>query len=547
MYRDKRPVQTKKSVIDRASRYPILYPKMMEEPLSPLPFPRHLDRPAFVALLGVALGLVAFGSSSVLLWSGVLALFGLLLSGVYLLLGKTSFGFGALQTLRPLLPSFAVACFVGAAFGLFAAEHTRDRLLFPKETVLYGQRIEVLYPVAAHRSSPLQYAVVIRSEGREMEVLLRPRDGKKLENGYGVSFLGDLTLSALTDGTSYHRYLLSEGYWATGFFTPRTAPVRAENPPFGVRLQALRERVVQDFVRKSAPFLSPDEQGLVVALSLGDRSRLQKADRDDFTNAGLAHVMAVSGYHLGVIFFLLGALLKRLLWPHRMRAPRYALLATGLLLYTLLTGAATVTVRAFVMSTLILLGKALGRRTDAVQLMSLTLLLFLLFEPLSFLSVGLVLSLGAVWGILSFLPLFRRLFRPSFRVLGWFRDAFFVTLSAQVALLPLLFFYFSKLQLSVFWSNIPLVLLSAVLIPYGLFAVFLSPLLGGVVPGLLYLPLRAPASWMLGLTHFFGGGGNALTVQGDWSLFMVIAYYAALVIAQKLAVSLLNRRLSYPA
>ncbi|MDD7558796.1 MAG: ComEC/Rec2 family competence protein [Bacteroidales bacterium] len=519
----------------------------MEEPLSPLPFPRHLDRPAFVALLGVALGLVAFGSSSVLLWSGVLALSGLLLSGLYRLLAKTSSAAGALRVLRSSLPSFAVACFVGAAFGPFAAERTRDRLLFPDETLLCGQRIEILYPVSAHRSSPLQYAALIRQEGREMKVLLRPRDGKKLENGYGVSFLGDLTLSSLTDGTSYHRYLLSEGYWATGFFMPRTEPVRAADPPTGVRLQSLRESVVQDFVRKSAPFLSPDEQGLVVALSLGDRSRLQKADRDDFTNAGLAHIMAVSGYHLGVVFFLLGALLKRLLWPHRVRALRYTLLAIGLLLYTLLTGAATATVRALVMSTLILLGKTMGRRTDAVQLMSLTLLLFLLFEPLSFLSVGLVLSLGAVWGILSFLPLFQRLFRPSFRVLGWFRDAFFVTLSAQIALLPLLFFYFSKLQLSVFWSNIPLVLLSAVLIPYGLFAVFLSSLLGGVVPGLLYPPLGELASWMLGLTHFFGGDGNALTVQGDWSLFMVIAYYAALVIVQKLAVSLLNRRLSYPA
>ena len=518
---------------------------MLEEPLAPLHFPNYLERPAFVALIGCIPGILAFRTPFVLRWCLAFLILGALAFGLSYLLSRKLPPPKKLMVRPEHLKLLGVVFGIGAAYGWYAAERGHTALTFQKEMSLKGQKAEVLYPVAAHASSPVQYTVRTEIDGEKVTLLLRPEDGKRLPMEYAADFTADLKLRSIETPTSYNRYLLSEGYTATGYFVPTSDLKQTSRPAISSRLQAFRERIVLSFLSRSDGLLSESESGLIFALSLGDRSRLPKNERDDFTNSGLAHVMAVSGYHLGIIYALLGLLLNRLLWCRRFRSLRYFLLFLGVFLYTLLTGASTATVRALVMTGVLLFARIIGRRTDVTQVLSLTMLIFLVANPFSYLSVGLLLSLSAVWGILTFLPLFQRMLTPSLKLLKLFRDAFFVTVSAQMGLFPLLFLFFQKLQLSLLWSNIPVVLLSALLIPFGFLLVLLTPLIGGLIPDFVYLASGKLAEWILGTIRYFGTPEMSLTIRGDWDGVQVWLVYGILFGLYYLWVSALNRKLSY--
>lgn len=519
---------------------------MKNEPLPPLIEPSYSDRPAFVALLGCGLGVFAFSTQNVLFWSLILLLAGILLfitsSHIHPFRCK-----GIHYALSPILRTGALICLVGAMYGPYAAERTRETLTFPESLSLHNHKVIILYPVKTSASSPVKYASLVTMGGKEYRILLSLADGRRLSEEYGSQVFADLKLGTLATGRSYHRYLLSEGYDAHGCITPLSDPFPLTRTPLISRLRHWREKMFRSFSLYSSQWLTPSSQGLVAALSLGDRSRLSVSEKEDFTSAGVAHVMAVSGYHLGVVFFLVSWLAKSIFWSHRHRHLRYALLLIVLLLYTLLSGASTPTLRAFVMSALGITAVWLGRRADSIQFLSLTLLFFLILEPFSYLSTGLMLSVGAVWGIFAFLPIWQRLIRPSLRVLVFFRDAFFVTVSAQVALIPLLSFYFGKVSLSILWSNIPIVFLSGILIPYGLISIFLSPLLGPAIPWILYAPIGVLSETTTGMTRYFGRGELFPTITGEWSFLMVIVYYLLLVVVQKFSIRLVNRLSDYPA
>ena len=428
---------------------------------------------------------------------------------------------------------------VAAAFWLYTDARTLVARDFPERCELSRAVVDIHYPVSAHSESLTQYGATVQMDGQPVRVLLRS-DASGI--GYSTRAVADLELYRLRTDNSYHRYLLSEGYQAAG----RIAHLyRLDKKPYtslSEAMQELRAGLVANFERASAPCLNPEVRGMTYALSLGDRSHLPRSVKERFTDTGVAHVIAVSGYHLGIIYLFLSSLLALGLWRwhHRHhRHLRYALLFLGTLAYTLFTGASTATVRAFLMSSLILLAAALGRRTDKVQLLSLTVLIFLVVQPLSYLSVGLMLSVSAVWGILTFLPLFQKLITPSVRGLQLLRDAIFVSVSAQIGVLPFLFMFFGRANMSIVWSNIPLMYLSAVAIPYGLILVVMVGLFGAVPPFLLTIQ-----DWLVGsmirITRYFSLEAASLSAGGSMDVVQVILYYAIVVIFYRLVARQIN-------
>ena len=351
---------------------------------------------------------------------------------------------------------------------------------------------------------------------------------------------GDLDLVALLGDTlpgSYGRYLLGEGYVAQGYGQSLDTAGRART--IRCRLMEGRHHLISRFDSAVGDRLSAADKGLVYALCLGERLHLPRSVKSDFTSSGVAHVLAVSGYHLGIVFGLLSGLLGMLLPAYRHRRLRYLLIFLGLLVYTLLTGASTATMRAFVMSGIYLLAKLLGRRADPVQVLSLTLLFFLFLSPLSILSVGLLLSVSAVWGLMSFMPILLRLVNPSLRSLRFVWSSLAACISAQIGVLPFLFLFFGRAAGSMLWSAIPVVALSGLLIPVGLVALALPSL-----PGLPRL-LSLLSGGMRAVTETFGTPALSLTVTMQYDLVLVVLYYAIVLTARELFVRLYNRRTPY--
>lgn len=326
--------------------------------------------------------------------------------------------------------------------------------------------------------------------------------------------------------------------WAEGIFTKGTvqyfrAQEKTNTPPLQATLNRWRVRISEYFHKATHPHLTSVEQSLIYALILGDRRELPTLLKTDFTKAGGAHLLAVSGFHLSIIWALLSsfiAIRRNSLHAHAYRWIAAGILLLGLLLYTFITGANPATVRAWTMVTILTITKLLWQRMDSVQLLSLTLVLMALVNPFCWGSIGLILSGSAVWGILVLKPLLDLLYSPQNKLAQYLLSLVYVSIAAQVATLPWVIYYFGSFPLAGLLSAIPLTLLATIVILIGLGYLLLC---GIPVLAWLLSPFYKGACWLLlkSIEAFAQIGSIAVpnTEQAGTPLLIAL-YYAVLVI-----------------
>ena len=153
------------------------------------------------------------------------------------------------------------------------------------------------------------------------------------------------------------------------------------------------------------PFPSEDTAPLLKALLTGDRSGLPRDTVRIFRESGGAHLLALSGLHIGILYLLL----SKLLWPLGNSLParrvRYALILLSAGLFTLMTGASPSIVRAFLFIFLTETARITGRPRDPLRVLTTALLIQLVITPSSITSVGFQLSYLAMTGIFLLYPI----------------------------------------------------------------------------------------------------------------------------------------------
>ena len=141
----------------------------------------------------------------------------------------------------------------------------------------------------------------------------------------------------------------------------------------------------------------PEERGLLGALLLGYRNRLEPTLQRAFAVTGTMHVFAISGLHVGVVAALLGGVLRL---SGVSREKWVLVLVPALLFYTVITGTRASAVRASVMAACFALGPIVRRRSDPPSALALAALLILAAAPRQLVEPGFQLSFAVVAGIL---------------------------------------------------------------------------------------------------------------------------------------------------
>jgi competence protein ComEC len=237
-----------------------------------------------------------------------------------------------------------------------------------------------------------------------------------------------------------------------------------------------------------------EDADLAVAMLLGQRGAITQDDTVAFQRAGVAHIMAVSGLHVGILSAALLWLLERLRLRKKLQIPAVALF---LLLYCGVTGFSVSSLRAGVMVLLLVIARAYGRKTNPVTILSTALLIVLIINPLQWFSAGFVLSFTAVGGIALLYPRFlqgldrllpnvkvkkERFVRYRLqRFLQNGKQALAVTLAAELGvLLPIAVYYHHVYPYSLLF-NLVIVPMVGVLVPlYAVTALTLFiPWIGG--------------------------------------------------------------------
>lgn len=236
-------------------------------------------------------------------------------------------------------------------------------------------------------------------------------------------------------------------------------------------------RAMQDHV---AELFDGDEAAFLSAILTGDTSGLSEEARSDLSEAGLSHILAVSGMHCGFLMTLI------LLVTGRHRRRLLAALALPILVfYTILTGASPSVVRACIMVLFVLAAPLFQRDSDPPTTLSAALFLILLANPFAAASISLQLSFGAMAGLLWLTPRIQDLLlgeKSRGKVYRLLASSLSATVGAMVFTVPLCAVYFGSLVLISPVSNLLCLTASSAVFMLGLLAVLAS---------FLWLPLGA--------------------------------------------------------
>lgn len=215
-------------------------------------------------------------------------------------------------------------------------------------------------------------------------------------------------------------------------------------------------------------------QGLAEAMFLGEKRKLERAQREAFAAAGASHILAISGLHVGLIFTLLQWLLTPLLRLPQGERMRSGIILMVLLTYMVLTGAAPAVSRATLMLSLMLLLRMCYQRFDRLNLVAAAALIQMMADPGVVFEVGFQLSYAAVLGIVLMLPAFERQFdaRPGF--MSKLYGVIGVSLVATLATAPLVVWYFGQFPTYFLITNLLISLFASVLVMVGFLTVALS-------------------------------------------------------------------------
>jgi len=283
-----------------------------------------------------------------------------------------------------------------------------------------------------------------------------------------------------------------------------------------------------NFVRTGFP--NPENE-ILNAITIGDKGGIPLRIRNEFSKAGVAHILAISGLHVGAVaiafFFLIKWLLKRSEYILlRFQVPRLAagMTIAPIFLYTAIAAFSTSTVRAFIMISLYLLSIVIGKEEYRVNTLSAAALIILLWHPWSLFELSFQLSFAAVFGIL----LAHKFYPFKFSTLG---DKFYsmmkTTVAAILATLPLVANSFGILPLVSIPANLILVpLVEFVIVPISLIS-FLAFLISPYIAGLLIsLNIFFIEMLMFGVEMLLKIPYSSLTVPSmntvSWILFFVI-------------------------
>ena len=267
--------------------------------------------------------------------------------------------------------------------------------------------------------------------------------------------------------------------------------------------------------------LDKDEFAVGYALLTGNSSFMDRDVISSYRTAGVAHIFAVSGLHIGFLATALAFVLKKLKAKGMFKAVITTLV---LLFYSGVCGFSASSLRATVMCSVALFARAKGERYDTISATSFAMILILLCSPVQLFSVGFQLSFGVVLGINLLSKPIARLFKFLPKKLA---DGLGVVLSAQIVVIPIMLYAFKEFSIISIIANLIFVPIVSV--------IFTLTMLG-VILGLIFC---APVVTLF-LSNYSFKFINLCIAFFDQNFFMVggfsfggavIFYFASLIVA----------------
>ena len=391
-----------------------------------------------------------------------------------------------------------------------------------------------------------KYRIVQRSKKGEAKV------------GECVEMIGrimPLAKAVVPGGYQFDRKSYFAGLKGSGFAESRWFKIDCPNGGRHKTFSAYIADIRQKIVDRITALLPPDEAAITAAVIAGERSLIGQRLNEQYRDSGLAHFLSISGLHMsmlaGLMFFLVRFILAlfppvALQFDTKKIAAVMALAMS--LIYLLISGMEIPAQRAFIMTSVVLLGVLTDRRAISMQTIALAAFLVLLFNPEVLTSASFQMSFAAVLGLIAFYEKVESRVRKFLHIDGmnkWLRGIWLYIIGvvvsdfiASLMTLPFAVYHFNMVALYTTLGNfmagpiigliiMPFVLLSLLLLPLGLDAPFIKIVGLGIkwvnditawVASLPYAGYQVPSMPFWGLLLIVIGGLWLMLWQEKWRL-----------------------------
>ena len=293
-------------------------------------------------------------------------------------------------------------------------------------------------------------------------------------------------------GIHYSVYLTEKDYR----IIPGTKEIFLRNLLFQTR------ETVLNIITKYVP--GSTEAGFAEALLIGYKEDLAKSLVESYANTGVVHIIAISGLHLGIVYWLLNILLTpvgRILHGKWIKA---LLILLGLWSFTFIAGAGPSVLRSAFMFSFIVIGQALSRQASIYNTLAASAFVLLCINPYWLLDVGFQLSYAAVLSIVIFFKSIYNLLYFENKIVDFLWKLNAVTISAQILTVPITIYHFHQVPTYFLLSNL-------IAIPWSTLILLGEILLCAVsfLPNVAYL-IGEIIAWMINFLNTYISNINKL-------------------------------------
>jgi len=484
-----------------------------------------IKRPLLIILIGAIIGIIygLYLKTSIAITIIILSLL------LFLIQKNKSKAFYFLAKRRKLILIFLISIIISSLY-IILKDHNYEKTYnkIPKNISTIATIVSEV------KETEYYYSYEVKVEGKKFIMYVKKSNPEKLEYGMQIKLEAEYTKPQEArnyKGFSYKDYLKTKKIYGT--FKATNITILKEN---AVNILLGYSNKIRNKIIKTAKEILPEEtEGLIIGILIGENSGISDEITECFSKSSLSHIVAISGSHITYIIIGLSFILTKSKISKR---GIYITTIIALVIFMFITRFSSSVVRACIMGIIMLFSNVAHRKLDVLNSIAISLIIILIDNPYAINDIGLQLSyLGTLGIILLNKPILNFLEKYINKKIA---EILSVTISAQIAVFPIIILNFNTISTVFIISNLIAVPLSGVITLFGYANIFIGMIFleFGKILGIILNILTKILIWIAEITSKIPFSSLIVTTP---NIFIIITYYLLLFVSIKKGKSLISK------